>query len=164
MAGKVSAIPPGYSTVTPYLVVSNCANAIDFYKQAFGATEVVRMEGPPGKIAHAEIKIGNSMIMLGDEMPGWGNPSPTSLGGSPVSIFLYVEDVDSVHNQAVQAGAKSTMAPADQFWGDRFAKLTDPFGHLWGVATHIEDVAPEEMKRRSQEAMAKMSQAAAQAT
>jgi PhnB protein len=160
MAAKVQAVPPGYHTVTPYLVVSNAGRAIDFYKQAFGAKELSRMAAPDGKVGHAELKIGDSVIMLSDEM--MGNRSPESLGGSPVSIFLYVDDVDSIFNQAVKAGAKSTMPPADMFWGDRYAKLTDPFGHLWGVATHKEDVAPQEMEKRAKEAMAKQ-QAAAQA-
>ncbi|HEY7307273.1 MAG TPA: VOC family protein [Bryobacteraceae bacterium] len=161
MAAKVQAVPPGYHTVTPYLVLSNAGSAIDFYKQAFGAKELARMATPDGKIGHAELKIGDSVIMLSDEM--MGNRSPQSLGGSPVSIFLYVDNVDSVFNQAIKAGAKGDMPPADMFWGDRYAKLTDPFGHLWGIATHIEDVAPQEMEKRAKEAMAKQ-QAAAQAS
>ena len=158
MTSNVSKIPAGYHTATPYLVVSDAARAIDFYRQAFGATELVRMPGPQGKIAHAEIKIGDSLIMLSDEI--MGNRSPQALGGSPVSIFLYVEDVDSVFNQALKAGAKSDMNPTDMFWGDRFGKLTDPFGHQWAVATHVEDVSPEEMQKRQQTAMAQMAQAA----
>lgn len=118
------------------------------------------MGTPGGKIGHAELKIGDSVIMLSDEM--MGNRSPQSLGGSPVSIFLYVEDVDSVFNQAVKAGAKSDAPPADMFWGDRYGKLTDPFGHLWGLATHIEDVAPQEMEKRAKAAMAQMAQSAGQ--
>jgi PhnB protein len=161
MATKVQAIPPGYHSVTPYLVVREGARAIDFYKQAFGATEVSRMDTPDGKLGHAELKIGDSMIMLSDEM--MGNKSPQSLGGSAVSIFIYVEDVDSVFNRAVKAGAKSDMPPADMFWGDRYGKLTDPFGHLWGIATHIEDVAPAEMEKRAKEAMAQMASSAGQA-
>jgi PhnB protein len=159
MASNVKKIPAGYHTATPYLVVSDAARAIDFYTQAFGASELVRMGGPQGKIAHAEIRIGDSMIMLSDEL--MGNRSPQTLGGSPVSIFLYVEDVDSVFDQAVKAGAKSDMRPTDMFWGDRFGKLTDPFGHQWAVATHVEDVSPEEMQKRQQTAMAQMAQAAA---
>mgnify|MGYP001426172613 CR=1 FL=1 len=147
MAGKVKAIPPGYHSVTPYLVVNDASRAIDFYKQAFGATETSRMEGPGGKIGHAELKIGDSMLMLSDEMPGGNSRSPQSLGGSPVSMFMYTDNVDSVFNQAVKAGAKADMAPQDMFWGDRFGKLTDPFGHLWALATHIEDVAPAEMEK-----------------
>ena len=162
MAAKVPAIPPGYHSVTPYLVVNDAAKAIDFYKQAFGATELARMGGPGGKIGHAELKIGDSMIMLSDEM--MGNRSPQSFGGSPVSIFLYVENVDSTFSQAINAGAKSEMPPDNMFWGDRYGKLTDPFGHSWALATHVEDVAPEEMKKRAQAAMSQMSQAAAKAT
>jgi PhnB protein len=162
MAGKVKAIPSGYHSLTPYLVVNDGNKAIEFYKQAFGATETVRMGGPGGKIGHAEVKIGDSMLMLSDEM--YGNRSPQSLGGSPVSIFMYVESVDSAFDRAVKAGAKADMPPQDMFWGDRFGKLTDPFGHQWALATHIEDVAPEEMKKRSQEAMAKMAQGAGQAS
>jgi PhnB protein len=158
MARTAKPIPQGYHSATPYLVVNDAARALDFYKKAFGAVETVRMAGPGGKIGHAEFRIGDSMLMLSDEMGG--NRSPQSLGGSPVSIFLYVEDVDSVFNQAVNAGAKGDMPPQDMFWGDRFGKLTDPFGHLWAVATHIEDVAPEEMKKRTEAAMAQMSQAA----
>lgn len=160
MAAQVKRIPDGYHSATPYLVVRDAARAIDFYKQAFGASELVRMGAPEGKIGHAELKIGDSMIMLSDEM--MGNRSPQTLGGSPVSIFLYVEDVDSVFNQAVNAGAKSDASPTDMFWGDRFGKLTDPFGHVWSIATHIEDVAPEEMRKRAKAAMAQMAQAAAQ--
>lgn len=157
---QVKPIPQGYNSVTPYLVVSDAARAIEFYKQAFGAKEVVRMAGPDGKIGHAEIKIGDSMLMLSDEM--MGNRSPHTLGGSSVSIFLYVEDVDSVFKRAVDAGAKSDMPPTDMFWGDRFGKLTDPSGHLWALATHIEDVAPEEMKKRTEAAMSQTAQAASQ--
>jgi PhnB protein len=145
MAGKVNPIPSGYHSVTPYLVVNDASRAIEYYKQAFKAKETVRMAGPGGKIGHAELKIGDSMLMLSDEMGG--NRSPQSLGGSPVSIFLYVENVDSVFNEAVKAGAKGDAPPQDMFWGDRFGKLTDPFGHQWALATHVEDVAPEEMKK-----------------
>jgi PhnB protein len=162
MAGKVNAIPPGYHSITPYLVVNEASRAIEFYKQAFGAKETVRMGGPGGKVGHAELKIGDSMLMLSDEMPGSGTRSPQSLGGSPVSIFMYVESVDSVFNQAVKAGAKADMPPQDMFWGDRFGKLTDPFGHSWAIATHIEDVAPQEMEKRAQAAMAQMAQGAGQ--
>ena len=158
MANQVKPIPTGYHTATPYLTLNDSKRAIDFYKRAFGAQEIVRMEGPGGKIGHAELKIGDSMIMLSDEMPGGGNRSPQALGGTTSSVFLYVTDVDSVYKQAVDAGAKSDMPPADMFWGDRFGKLTDPFGHTWALATHKEDIAPEEMKKRSQEAMAKMAQ------
>ena len=155
---KVKSIPEGYHTATPYLTVNDAAGAIDFYRRAFGAHEVMRMAGPPGKIGHAEIRIGDSVIMLADEMPGAGNRSPQSLGGTTVNIFLYVHNVDSVYQQAVSVGAKADMPPADMFWGDRYGKLTDPFGHSWSLATHIEDVAPEEMKKRVKEEMTKMGQ------
>lgn len=158
MPGKVNPIPANYHTATPYLVVQDGAKALDYYEQAFGATNPVRMDGPDGKVMHAEFKIGDSMVMLTSEMGP--NKSPKSLGGSPVSIFLYVEDVDSTFNKAVSAGATPDMPPQDMFWGDRFGKLTDPFGHQWCVATHIEDVAPEEMGKRAQEAMAQMAQSA----
>lgn len=162
MAGQAKPIPPGYHTVTPYLILNDASRAIEFYKKAFGAQLVVRMDGPAGKIAHAEIKIGDSMLMLSDEMPGASGKSPHSLGGSSVGIFLYLENVDSVFNQAISAGAKAEMPPADMFWGDRFGKLIDPFGHQWALATHVEDLSPEEMQKRSEEAMAKMAQGAAQ--
>ena len=161
MAGKkVNPIPAGYHTATPYLTVNDCARAIDFYKKAFNAQVLVRMEAPGGKIGHAEIKIGDSMIMLGDEMPGNAARSPQSLGGTTAGIMLYVTDADASYKQAVDAGAKADMPPTDMFWGDRYGKLTDPFGHSWSIATHKEDVAPEEMKKRAQDAMAKMGQQA----
>jgi PhnB protein len=159
MAAKVDPIPSGYHTVTPYLTLNDCARAIDFYKKAFGAKEMVRMDGPPGKIGHAEIKIGDSVIMLADEMPGAGSRAPKSLGGTTAAVFLYVNDVDSSYKKAVDAGANADMPPADMFWGDRFGKLTDPFGHSWAMATHKEDVAPEEMGKRAQQEMAKMGRA-----
>lgn len=158
MTGQVKPIPVGYHTVTPGLTVKDGTRAIDFYKRAFEAQERFRMEGPPGKIGHAELQIGDSMIMLSDEMPGNNNRSPQSLGGTSVNIFLYVKDVDASFKQAVAAGAKADMPPADMFWGDRFGKLTDPFGHSWSMATHKEDVAPEEMKKRGEAFMAKMAQ------
>jgi PhnB protein len=161
MAGQVKPVPPGYHTATPYLTLSDAASAIDFYKRAFGATEIARMKGPDGKIGHAEIKIGDSIVMLGEEWPGNSARSPQSLGGSTFGIFLYVDDVDTVFNTAVKAGAKAEQPPTDMFWGDRFGKLADPFGHLWYLATHVEDVAPEEMEKRMRAAMP---QAAAQAT
>jgi PhnB protein len=163
MAGKVSPVPAGYHTATPYLVVNDANGAIDFYKKAFGAKEIMRMQGPGGKIGHAELKIGDSVVMLSDEMPGGRGKSPKSLGGSTASVFLYLENVDSVFKQAVAAGAKTEMELQNQFWGDRFGQLSDPFGHLWGLATHVEDVAPEEMEKRAREAMAKMAQAAGKA-
>ena len=158
MPAKVKPIPSGYHSVTPFLVLSNAAKAIDFYAGAFGAKEISRMAAPDGRVLHAELQFGDSRIMLADEM--MGNKSPQSLGGSAVSIFLYVEDIDSVFSQAVSAGAKADMPPADMFWGDRYGKLTDPFGHVWALGTHIEDVSPEEMGKRAQAAMAQMATAA----
>lgn len=158
MPTQVKPIPQGYRSVTPYLTVTDGARALDFYKRAFGAQEVMRMEGPGGKIGHAEIKIGDSMIMLADEMPGGGCRSPQSLGGTTGGIFLYVENADGFFNQAVSAGAQVEAPLADMFWGDRYGRLKDPFGHSWSVATHIEDVAPAEMSKRMQEAIAKMGQ------
>jgi len=151
-------IPDGYHTVTPYLSVHDAAKAIDFYKRAFDATEVHRMAGSHGKITHAEIKIGDSIVMLADEMSGSECRSPQALGGTTTSIFLYVKDIDAVYNKAIAAGAKSTMPPADMFWGDRFGKIADPFGHSWSLATHKEDVAPDEMQRRAEVFMAKMAE------
>jgi PhnB protein len=145
-------IPEGYRTATPYLIVKGGAEAIEFYKRAFGATETVRMADPHGRVGHAEIKIGDSMIMLADEHPDMGYRSPRSIGGTAVSIVLYVEDVDKVFGRAVEAGAKSQRPVANQFYGDRAGTLEDPFGHVWTIATHVEDVAPEEMKRRAEAA------------
>jgi PhnB protein len=144
----VKAIPDGYHSVTPYLIVKGGAEAIDFYKQAFGATELFRMPAPGGKIGHAEIKIGDSPIMLADEHPEMGYISPQTLGGSPVSIMIYVTDVDTVFDQAVAAGGKVQRPVKDQFYGDRSGTLEDPFGHVWHVATHKEDVTAEEMETR----------------
>jgi PhnB protein len=144
----VKAIPDGYHTVTPYLIISGAAAAIDYYKQAFGATELLRMPAPGGKIGHAEIKIGDSPIMLADEHPEMGYKSPQTLGGSPVSIMIYVSDVDTVFDQAIAAGGKVQRPVKDQFYGDRMGTLEDPFGHIWHVATHTEDVSPEEMEKR----------------
>jgi len=160
MPSSVQPIPKGYHSITPYLVVNDAARAIDFYKRAFGAQEKMRMDGPGGKIGHAELKIGDSIMMLSDEMPGSGTRSPRSLGGTTGGVFLYVENVDTVFKQAVSAGAKADAQPSDMFWGDRFGKLTDPFGHQWSLATHKEDIAPDEMARRAKEAMAKMGQQA----
>ena len=155
MPSKVQPIPKGYHSVTPFLVVDDGAKAIDFYQRAFGAKEIMRMATPSGKVSHAELQIGDSMIMLSEEMPGTGNKSPRSLGGSPVGIFLYLENVDPVFNQAKSAGAKVEMPLEDMFWGDRYGKLVDPFGHSWSLATHKEDVSPQEMKKRAEQAMAK---------
>ena len=148
MSSTVKPIPDGYHTVTPYLIIRGAADAIDFYKRAFGATELFRMDQPGGKIGHAEIKIGDSPIMLADEHPEMGYRSPQTLGGSPVSILLYVEDVDSLFNQAVAEGGKIDRPLEDKFYGDRGGSLTDPFGHIWHLATHKEDVTPEEMEKR----------------
>ncbi len=152
MADIVKSIPEGYHSVTPYLIIRGAAKALDFYKRAFGAVELLRMEAPEGRIGHAEIRIGDSTIMLADEHPEIGAKSPESWGGSPVSLMLYVEAVDQVFAQAVEAGATIDRPLADQFYGDRTGGLKDPFGHVWYIATHIEDVSPEEMARRMKEA------------
>jgi len=146
----VKYIPDGYHTATPYLIIKGAAKALDFYKKAFGATELMRMQGPDGKVGHAEIKIGNSPIMLADEFPDMGYKSPLSLGGSPVSIMLYVENVDKTVERAVAEGAKITKPIQDQFYGDRNGSIHDPFGHVWTISTHVEDVSPEEMQRRAE--------------
>ena len=143
MANQVKEISKGFHTVTPYLTVTEGARAIDFYKRAFGAEELLRKDGPDGKVAHAEIKIGDSIIMLSDEMAQGCCRSPQSLGGTAVNIFLYVKDVDQVFDRAVAAGAKITMPLSDMFWGERYGQVTDPFGHSWSLATHKEDV-PED--------------------
>jgi len=148
------AIPDGYHTATPYLIIGGAADAIEFYKKAFGATELFRIPAPEGKIGHAEIKIGDSPIMLADEYPQMGYKGPKSLGGSPVSLMIYVEDVDTTFAQAVAAGASVKEAVADKFYGDRTGTLTDPFGHVWHVSTHKEDVSVEEMERRAKAASA----------
>lgn len=152
----VKPIPDGYHSVTPYLIVKGAARALDFYVRAFGAVELMRMPQEDGRIGHAEIRIGDSRVMLADEFPEIGARSPESIGGSPVTIMLYVDDVDATVARAVSAGAKLTRPVADQFYGDRSGAVTDPFGHVWFVATHVEDVAPEEMERRraAQEARA----------
>ena len=155
---KVSPVPAGYHTVTPYLVVKGAADAIAFYRKAFGAREKLRMAAPDGSIAHAEMLIGDSHVMIGDENPQMGATSAQSLGGSPVHVFLYVRNVDALVKQAAAAGATVTMPPMDMFWGDRYAKLDDPYGHHWSVATHIEDVSPKEMERRGREAFAQQSE------
>ena len=142
-------IPDGYHSVTPYLIIKGAADAIEFYKKAFGAIELFRFPAPGGKIGHAEIKIGDSPIMLADEYPEMGYKSPQSLGGSPVSIMIYVEDVDTIFDQAIAAGGKSQQAVQDKFYGDRSGTLEDPFGHVWHVSTHKEDVSVEEMERRA---------------
>jgi len=148
MAGKVKPIPENYHRVTPYLVVDGAAEAIDFYSRIFGATELMRMPAPGNKIGHAEIKVGDSVVMLADAVAGMGHKSPKTLGGSPVSLLLYVEDTDTTVKRAVENGAKLSRPVEDQFYGDRMGTVEDPFGHVWHVATHVEDVSPEEMKRR----------------
>ena len=142
-------IPDGYHSVTPYLIINGATAALDYYTRAFGAVELFRMPAPEGKIGHAEIKIGDSPIMLADEAPEMGYKSPQTLGGSPVSIMIYVEDVDTVFSRAIAAGGKEQRPVKDQFYGDRSGTLEDPFGHIWHVATHTEDVSPEEMERRA---------------
>lgn len=150
----VKPIPEGYHTATPYLIIEGAAGAIEFYKKAFGATELFRFPAPEGKIGHAEIKIGDSPIMLADAYPDMGYNGPKSLGGSPVSLMIYVEDVDAVFNRAVDAGATVKEAVSDKFYGDRIGTLIDPFGHIWHVSTHKEDVSLEEMERRAKAASA----------
>jgi PhnB protein len=151
-------IPDGYHSVTPYLIIRGAAAAIEFYKEAFGATELFRFPAPDGKIGHAEIKIGDSPIMLADEYPDMGYKGPQTLGGSPVSIMIYVDDVDTVFDRAVAAGAKTREAVSDKFYGDRMGTLEDPFGHRWHVSTHKEDVSVEEMERRAKAAGAAASE------
>ena len=148
----VKPIPEGYHSLTPYLVIKGAAAAIDYYKKVFGATERMRMDAPGGTIGHAELEIGNSVVMLADEFPEMGHRSPKTLGGTPVSIVLYTENVDAVFKRALDAGAKQVRPLENQFYGDRMGTLEDPFGHLWSVATHVEDVAPDEMQRRAAEA------------
>ena len=150
---QVKPIPDGMHSVTPHLVCAGAADAIEFYKKAFNAVELVRLPGPQGRIMHASLRIGDSAVMLVDEMPEWGALGPKSLKGSPVTIHLYVEDVDAFVKRAVAAGAKITMPLEDMFWGDRYCKLEDPFGHHWSAATHKRDVTPAEMLQ----AMQKMS-------
>ena len=149
MAGKVKPIPEGYHTVTPYLIINGASEALEFYKKAFGATELFRMPMPDGKIGHAEIKIGDSHIMLADEPPpGAGFQGPKASGNTTVGICLYVEDVDTMAKQAVASGAKELRPVVDQFYGDRSGTFQDPFGHVWTISTHKEDVGPEEMEKR----------------
>jgi PhnB protein len=149
----VKAIPEGYHSITPYLIVKGASDAIEFYKRVFGATEIMRMPKPDGKIAHAELSVGDSKIMLADEYPERGYRGPLSLGGTGVSLMLYIENVDEVFKRALAAGAKELQPVKDQFYGDRSGTLQDPFGHMWTVSTHVEDVTPEEMDRRAREFM-----------
>jgi PhnB protein len=146
-------IPEGYPAVTPYLVIKGASAAIDYYKKVFGAIERMRMDAPGGMIGHAELTIGGSLIMLADEYPDMGYRGPKALGGSPVSLMFYVPNVDEVFKRAVDAGAKPLRPVADQFYGDRMGTIEDPFGHVWSIGTHVEDVSPEEMRRRSEEMM-----------
>jgi len=145
----VKPIPEGYHSVTPYLILKGAGRAIEFYKRAFGATELFRMDGSNGKIGHAEMRIGNSTIMLADEHPEVDARSPETIGGTAVSLLLYVENVDQVFERAVKEGGKLERPLEDKFYGDRMGCITDPFGHKWYLATHIEDVSPEEMKKRA---------------
>ena len=144
---KVKPIPDGMRTVTPHLVCGGAAEAIEFYKKAFGAEEVMRLPGPNGKLMHAQIRIGDSAIMLVDEMPEWGAVGPKMLKGSPVTIHLFVDDADAFFKRAADAGATIKMPLADMFWGDRYGVLEDPFGHLWSVATHVQDLSPEDIMK-----------------
>lgn len=161
MPNPVRAIPEGYHSITPSLTCKDAARAIEFYKSVFGAAEIMRMPGPGGKVMHAELRIGDSIIFVNDEFPGMAEaPAP---GTTPASyLFLYTEDVDSVYNRAVSMGAKVAMPLDNMFWGDRYGKVVDPFGHQWGVAQHVEDVAPDEMKRRQDAMAANMAKAASQ--
>lgn len=151
---SVKPIPEAYPRVSPHLSVAGAADAIDFYKRVLGARERMRMAMPDGTIAHAEIEIDGSVIMIGEEQPGGRDPSPRSLGGSPVALFVYVEDVDDVFKRATEAGADTVQTPEDHFYGDRVGMFDDPFGHRWNIATHIEDVPPQEMEERVAQAMA----------
>ena len=159
---KVSAVPTGFHVVTPYLTMTDGARALEFYGKAFGAKVRMRMDAPGGRIGHAEIRIGDSLIMMSDEFPEQpdGTKAPSSLGGASGSLFLYVPNVDASFQRAVDAGCRGVMSPTDMFWGDRFARLIDPFGHHWGLATHKENVGPAEMKKRAAAAMAQMGQPA----
>jgi len=160
MAKAKNPNPEGMHTITPHLVVKGAAQAVEFYKKAFGATELVRMPGPGGTIMHAELRIGDSKFFVNDEMPGPGGISaPTTQKGTTVGLNVYVADCDKLYKQAVSAGAKATMPLADQFWGDRYGQVTDPYGHVWAIATHKEDLTPAELKERTKQFMASMSQA-----
>jgi len=151
MTTRIKPIPEGHHTLTPHLVVKGASQAIEFYKRAFGAEEIVRMPGPDGNsVMHAELKIGDSRLWLVDEFPAMGSLGPHGIGGTPVTIHVYVEDADAIFNQAVAAGAEVRMPIEDAFWGDRYGLIVDPFGHKWSVATHKEDLTPEELAKRAQ--------------
>lgn len=156
----VKPIPEGYHTLTPYMTVRDAVRAIDFYKQAFGAQERGVMKGPDGKVMHAELKIGDSIVMLADEFPEFGAVAPESGGSTSMGLHIYVDNVDQAFDRAVKAGAKVEMPVSDQFWGDRYGKLRDPFGHKWSIATHVKDMSADEMKRSMDEAMAQMQKTA----
>lgn len=156
----VKPIPEGYHSITPFMTVKDCARAVEFYKQAFGAEDRGMAKGPDGKVMHAEIKIGDSIIMLSDEFPDYGVLAPQSAGNTSMGLHIYVADVDAAFDRAVKAGAKVEMPVMDQFWGDRYGKLKDPFGHKWSIATHVKDMSEDEMKRAMDDAMAKMQKTA----
>jgi len=159
MAKAKHPIPEGLHTLTPHLTVKGATQAIDFYKKAFGAIEKARMAGPNGLIMHASLRIGDSAFFLNDEFPGpQGSTGPATLGGTAVILNLYVEDSDKIYNQAVAAGAKSVMPLQDQFWGDRYGQVKDPYGHIWAISTHKEDLTPAELEERGRQAMASMGQ------
>jgi PhnB protein len=153
---SVKPIPDGYHTLTPFLTVRDASRAIEFYKDAFGATERGIMKDPTGKVMHAELKIGDSIIMLSDEFPDFNCLSPQSVGGSSMGLHIYLDGVDAAFDRAVKAGAEVEMPVMDQFWGDRYGKLKDPFGHKWSIGTHVKDMSADEMKRSMDDAMAKM--------
>jgi PhnB protein len=158
---NVPPIPPGYHTVTPYITVTNAREAIDFYKRAFGAEELFVMGGPGGKVMHAEIKIGDSVVMLSDEHPEFGAKAPVTAGCTTAALMIYVPDVDASFERAVKAGAKTGMPVQDMFWGDRYGQVIDPYGQKWSIATHVKDLSPEEMERGQKEWMANMAKKAA---
>jgi PhnB protein len=155
-AKRVAPVPAEYGSVTPYLVCRDTKRAIEFYRKAFGAKVKLKMDSPSGGVMHAEISIGDSIVMLGDEMPAMGATAPETVGGTASGIMIYTENADRMYARAIAAGARSEMAPQKMFWGDRYCKLVDPFGHQWAIATHVEDVPPREMARRGREAMAQM--------
>lgn len=161
-APKVKAVPKGFRTANPALTIAGCAKAIEFYKKAFNAKELMRMEMPGGGIAHAELKIGNSIIMMSDEFPPMNALSPKTIGGSGSRLVLYVRNCDRVFKRAVKAGATSNLEPTDMFWGDRWSQVTDPFGHVWAISTHKEDLTMDQLTERSQKWMAEMAQAGPQ--